>query len=419
MPAKSSELYRVFSLVVIASLLSFSSCDQGEEKSENTQTDSLSSIIESSLLFGINQDSFRIETGTIAKNEFLADILLRYNVEYATIHNIAMASKEVYDVRKLARGKPFTVFCKEDSILRGKIFVYQPNEIDYVVYDFSQDSVIIYTGQKPVELVEREVSGTIKSSLYEALQEGEQDVMLAFEMADIFAWTIDFYRLQKGDNYKVIYNEKEVEGKSIGIDQIKAVVFNHEGKDFFAYYFVQDSTGADYFDEAAQSLRKAFLKSPLKFSRLTSGYTRRRFHPVQKRWKAHLGTDYAAPRGTPILATGDGKIIEARYKKYNGNYVKIHHNSMYMTQYLHMNKIGSGIKPGVYVKQGDVIGYVGSTGLATGPHVCYRFWKFGEQVNHLKEDFPPSEPVREENMKEYYEVVNEYQERLRPMDLSS
>ena len=168
----------------------------------------------------------------------------------------------------------------------------------------------IYEGKKPVMLVEKEVTGTISSSLYEALQEGDQDVMLAFEMADIFAWTIDFYRLQKGDHFKIIYDVKVVEEKAIGIEKVKAVKFNHEGRDFFAYHFEQDSTGADYFDEAAQSLRKAFLKSPLKFSRLTSGYTRRRFHPVQKRWKAHLGTDYAAP----IWPQGMGKLLKQPIK---------------------------------------------------------------------------------------------------------
>ena len=363
-------------------------------------------------LFDINIDDFTISREIIKANEFLSDILLRYNVPYAKIHELAMASKDVYDVRRLERGKPYTIFQTKDSTEQAIYFVYQPNTIDYVIYDLSQDSVQITLGQKEVTIVEREVQGVIKSSLYEALQDADQNVLLAFEMADIFAWTIDFYRLQKEDAFKVIYNEKVVEGQSIGVDRVMAILFNHEGKDFYAYYFEEDSLHADYYDEAAESLRKAFLKSPLKFSRMTSGYTMKRFHPVQKRWKSHLGTDYAAPRGTPILSTGDGKVVEAAYKKYNGNYVKIKHNSVYMTQYLHMNKIEKGIKPGVYVKQGDVIGYVGSTGLATGPHVCYRFWKYGEQVNHLKEDFPPSEPVKEENMKTYYDYILPYQKRL-------
>ncbi len=310
MPAKQSDLPRILFILLLSLSVIIASCGNRAEGTVSTIQDTLIVEEEGGLLFGIDSDSFIVENGIIAKNEFLADILLRYNVDYAIIHNIAMASKDVFDVRRLARGKPYTLFCTEDSMLRARIFVYQPNDIDYVVYDFSNDSVNIYEGKKPVMLVEKEVTGTISSSLYEALQEGDQDVMLAFEMADIFAWTIDFYRLQKGDHFKIIYDVKVVEEKAIGIEKVKAVKFNHEGRDFFAYHFEQDSTGADYFDEAAQSLRKAFLKSPLKFSRLTSGYTRRRFHPVQKRWKAHLGTDYAAP----IWPQGMGKLLKQPIK---------------------------------------------------------------------------------------------------------
>lgn len=408
---RTIQLLNKSALLTIFLLLSSCSSDQ------NSKAGFLSGLIpdidtEPSELFGLKTDSFEIVHGVIEKNQFLADILLKYHVPYPLIHEIAMESKKVFDVRKLERGKPFTIFCAKDSTERALYFIYQPNDIDFVVYDFKDDKVRISLQQKPVEITERQIEGEIKSSLYESLQKGDHPVMLAFEMAEIFAWTIDFYRLQKGDYYKVIFDEKMVDGKAIGIDRIKAILFVHEGRDNYAYYFEQENTGSDYFDEAAESLRRAFLKSPLKFSRLTSGYTQKRFHPVQKRWKAHLGTDYAAPSGTPILTTGDGKVIEAGYKKYNGNYVKIRHNSTYMTQYLHMSKIKEGIKSGTYVKQGDVIGYVGSTGLATGPHVCYRFWKHGSQVNHLKEEFPPSEPVRKENLEKYFEYILPFQTRL-------
>jgi len=405
---------KTYILFLFFPLTTLVGCGIGESaKTEIVNADSIETKIVTKNIFGIDTDSFTLVEGVIKHNEFLADILLDYNVPYPTIHQIAMQSKEIFDVRKLERGKPYTIFCKKDSGQLAEYFVYQPNDIDYVVYQFSSDSISIYIGHKPVTLVEKQVQGIINSSLYEALQDGDQNIMLAFELADIFAWTIDFYRLQKGDFFNIIFEEKEVDGKPIGIDNIKAVLFNHEGRDFYAYFFEQDSMGGDYFDDSAVSLRKTFLKTPLKFSRLTSGYTRRRFHPVQKRYKAHLGTDYAAPRGTPILSTGDGKVVESGYKKYNGNYVKIKHNSIYMTQYLHMNKIKSGIKRGTYVKQGDIIGYVGSTGLATGPHVCYRFWKHGSQVNHLKEEFPPSEPVKEKNIEAYYKFITPFQERLK------
>jgi len=193
-----------------------------------------------------------------------------------------------------------------------------------------------------------------------------------------------------------VYEDKSVEGKSIGVGRILAAEFVHFGKPIYSFYFEQDSIG-DYFDDEGNSLRKAFLKSPLKFSKISSRYNLNRFHPVQKRFKAHLGTDYAAPQGTPIFTIGNGVVVEAKFSQFNGNYVKIKHNGTYTTQYLHMSKIASGMKPGRRVTQGEVIGYVGSTGLATGPHVCFRFWKNGKQVDHLREDFPTAEPVESKN----------------------
>ena len=393
--------------ILILFFAGITSCGTESEPTGAIEKDSIEVAITPTYEYGIETDRFNLIQGVIKKNEFLSDILLRYNVPYKLIHQISEKSKDVYDVRRLGRGKNYTLFCAKDSVNTAQYFIYQANEIDYVIYDFSSDSVNVRLGAKPITLVEQQKEGVIKSSLYNTLIDSNQNVLLAFEMADIFAWTIDFYRLQPGDKYNILYTEMQVENKSIGIKRVNMVVFTHEGKDFKAYYYTQDSTGADYFDEEAQSLRKAFLKSPIKFSRLSSGYTKRRFHPVQKRWKAHLGTDYAAPRGTPIMSTGDGVISEAGYKTFNGNYVKIRHNSVYNTQYLHMNKIAKGIKPGVYVKQGDVIGYVGSTGLATGPHVCYRFWKNGSQVNHLHEEFPPSEPIHEKNLADFKAYVSQ------------
>ena len=218
------------------------------------------------------------------------------------------------------------------------------------------------------------------------------DPLLAIELSEIYAWTIDFYRIQKGDAFEILYLENYVEGQSIGVDKILSCTFTHFNKPFQAYFF-EGENEKGFFDEKGNNLKKAFLKAPVKFSRISSGYSRRRFHPVQKRFKAHLGTDYAAPKGTPIVAVGDGVISQARYKANNGNYVKMRHNSVYETQYLHMSKIKNGIRPGVRVSQGDVIGYVGSTGLATGPHVCFRFWKNGTQVNHRNEELPASDPL--------------------------
>jgi murein DD-endopeptidase MepM/ murein hydrolase activator NlpD len=373
--------------------------------------------------FGIDLQGFHVEKGRIQPNQFLADILLPYGIDYGRITRLAEKSKQVLDIRKLNAGKNYTLICSSDSQLRAEFFIYEASAIDYVVYDL-RDTMDIYKGSRPVLLEERQAYGTIRSSLYQTLIDQDLSPALAMEMSDIYAWSIDFYRIQKGDHFRLIYTVKKVNGMEVGIDEIKAAIFDHMGSPYYAFLFNQGER-SDYFDEDGNSLRKAFLQAPLKFSRMTSGFTNRRFHPVQKRWKAHLGTDYAAPTGTPIMAVGDGVITEARYAQFNGNYVKIKHNSTYTTQYLHMSKIASGIKPGVRVKQGQTIGYVGSTGLATGPHVCFRFWKNGNQVDHRREEIPPSEPIKPQyrtafdthllNWKERLEQIGNSEEAKPPM----
>ncbi len=360
------------------------------------------------LVYGLNLNSFVVYKSKIKANEFLANILLKYHVPYAVIDKLAKKSKKIFDVRKIAEGKKYTILLAKDSTKKTQYFIYEPNAIDYVVFDL-RDTIAIYKGKKKVTTKIKTAAGIIISSLYQTLDEANISPVLAIKMANVYAWTIDFYRLQQNDWFKVIYQEKFVDGKSIGIGKILAANFNHYNKDYFACYFVQDSIG-DYFDTKANSLRRAFLKSPLKFGRLTSGYTMKRFHPIQKRMKAHLGTDYAAPTGTPIMATGDGVVIASTFSKYNGNFVKIRHNSTYTTQYLHMSK--RAVKVGEHVAQSDIIGYVGSTGLATGPHVCYRFWKNGRQVNSLKEDFPPSKPVKNQNLAKFKKQLKKYQTQL-------
>ncbi|MCB0408906.1 MAG: peptidoglycan DD-metalloendopeptidase family protein [Flavobacteriales bacterium] len=340
--------------------------------------------------YGIQIDSFEVYKDVIKPNEFLANILLKYKIPYPEIDRMVKESEGIFNIKNLHAGKNYTVMCSKDSVGKAQCFVYEPNALEYVVFDM-RDSLRVYKEKREVTTKTKSLSGVITSSLYKTLQDAKVSPVLAIEMANVYAWSIDFYRIQENDWFKVIYEEKYVDDKFVGLGKVLAAEFNHEGRDFFAYYFEQDSVG-DYFDAKANSLRRAFLKSPLEFGRLTSGFTMKRFHPVQKRNKPHLGTDYAAPKGTPILATGNGTVVESAFKIYNGNYVKIKHNSTYTTQYLHMSK--RAVKKGDRVKQGDVIGYVGSTGLATGPHVCYRFWKNGQQVNHLKEDFPPSEPIK-------------------------
>lgn len=362
------------------------------------------------IMYGMVVDSMDMVRDYVEPNQVLSDLLLRYHTDYQTVIDIAEASKEVFDVRRFQSGKPYTILMRCDSISKASCLVYEITDVEYVVYNLEQDT--IYRDKKPVETREKEAHGTISSSLYETLKESGASSLLALSLADVYAWAIDFYHLQEGDSFKVIYTENYVNGQSVGIEQIKASIFRHHGNDFYAFYYENDST-RDYFDENGNSLRKAFLKSPLKFGRITSPYNPNRMHPILKKVRPHLGVDYAAPHGTPILAVGDGVITVATYKRNNGNYVKIRHNSTYTTQYLHMSAFADGIKPGAKVMQGDVIGYIGSTGLATGPHVCFRFWKNGYQVDPLKIDIPPSEPIKEAYREDYEEHMKYWMERLK------
>jgi murein DD-endopeptidase MepM/ murein hydrolase activator NlpD len=310
--------FKVRQVALLAALIFLmTACSQKDGNyavSSEEGVDSSEQII--NIEYGLPADSFNIHKGVIKPNQFLADILLKYHVSYPEIDRLVKKAKETFDVRYMKSGQSYAVFCGKDSIGKAKCFIYEPNAEEFIVFDL-RDSINVYKGVKPVEIRENVSYGVINSSLYQTLQDISASPALAMELANIYAWTIDFYRIQKGDNFKVIYTEKYIDNQRIGIHEIKSAVFSHYGNEFYAFAYEQDGF-KDYFDMEANSLRKAFLQSPLKFGRLTSSYTLKRFHPVQKRWKAHKGTDYAAPHGTPIMSTSDGVVIEARYKKYNG-----------------------------------------------------------------------------------------------------
>ena len=349
--------------------------------------------------YGYVVDSMEVIHKTIKRNEFLANILLRHNISNEDIHLLTQRLKGIYDIRKIGVRKPYELICYKDEHQTAKAMIYHPNAVDYIVFNL-EDSIYAKSGSNDIITLEKTSSGIINNSLAVSMDENGLKPQLTNDLADIFAWEVDFFRLYPGDRYKLIYEEQFVNGVSIGYGNIKGAVFEHEDEKYYAYYFDQGS-GIEYFDKEGNSLRKTFLKYPVKFSRISSRYSGRRFHPVQKRYKSHKGTDFAAPQGTPIRSVGDGVITEARYSKYNGNYVKIKHNSVYSTQYLHMVKMSKGIRPGVKVKQGQTIGYVGHTGLARGNHVCYRFWKYGQQVDALRVDLPSSEPVAPNLLPDY------------------
>ena len=378
----------------VAALFQIDSYRRNSNEAEGIASDSASVAQEKEVfLYGINVTGLNIVEGTVSKNQTLASILSPFNVPYQIIDELAKKSKEVFDVRWIAANKKFTILTPSDSS-QAQFFIYEPNPAEYVV--FNLDSMEIYKAEKPASIRKREVGGVIETSLYVDMVNQGVSPEIIDQFADLYGWSVDFQRLQKGDLFKVVFEEKIIEGTVVSVSEIELAYFEHMGQPYHAIPFEQNGQ-VSFFDQNGNSFKKAFLRDPLKYSRISSRYNLNRFHPVQKRFKAHLGTDYAAPTGTEIRSVGDGTVIEAKYTSANGNYVKIKHNGTYTTQYLHMSKIGKGVKAGTRVKQGQVIGYVGSTGLATGPHLCFRFWKNGKQEDWLKEKIPPSEPILEAN----------------------
>ena len=400
-------------LVVLVAILIFNRSSSVLTKSDE-QIDSVYldlSIKEPKVLYGMIVDDYLLIEDKIKRNQLLGDILTEYNVPASLINELSSISRQVFDVRKIAPDKKYTLICNQDSMRTVKALVYEPNPIEYVVLKFD-DSLSVDLCKREVSMVEKSISGVINSNLSETIEELGISHELTNKFVDIFAWQVDFQRLQKGDKFKLIYEENQVEGVSVGINKISAVYFEHFNTPYYAFPFDQGE-GVDFFDEEGKSMRKALLKYPIEFTRISSRYSGKRFHPVRKVYRAHLGTDFAAPTGTPIRSVGDGTVEEARYKSNNGNYVKVKHNGTYTTQYLHMSGIAQGVRAGTRVRQGQIIGYVGSTGLATGPHLCYRFWKNGVQVDALRVELPPSEPIKKEFVSSFEKVKVELTSRLK------
>lgn len=351
--------------------------------------------------FGFNPSAnLKVESGEVGKGQSLSHILSPRGVSTQTLHHIATEERELFDVRRMRAGKEWHLFRSADDDL-PKHFAYAISDREYVVFNLG-DQGGGWAGVFPSETRREYAEGAIEGSLYLALERAGHSPNLALAMSQVYAWTIDFSRIQAGDNFRILYERDWIDDNPVGMPRILAAEFVHRGRNFPAFLFDQGE-GPDHFDETGASLRKAFLKAPVEFSRISSRFNKKRFHPVLKKVKAHLGTDYAAPHGTPIIAVGDGIVTKASYTKGNGKYVKIRHNGTYTTQYLHMSR--RNVKEGQAVRQGDVIGYVGSTGLATGPHVCFRFWKNDQQVDHLREEFPPSTPIKEEEKARYADAV--------------
>lgn len=363
--------------------------------------------------FGYILNNYKVIKDTIQKGESFGEILDRHHIDYPQIYKIAEAARDTFDIRRLRAGKPYTILAKNDTTEQAQVFIYQPNKVEYLIVDFT-DSVQTKFGKKEVKIVEKHATGIIESSLSEAMESQGLNYILAHEMSDIYAWTIDFFHLQKGDNFKLIYEEKYINDTiPVGIGNIKAAYFVHKDNPIYAFNFVTDSTKNvnDYYDDNAKTLRRQFLKSPIKFSRISSRYNlKRRIKYYGNRVRAHRGTDFAANVGTPILSTANGTVVASRYKGGNGNYVKVRHNATYSTQYLHMKS--RKVRKGDYVKQGDVIGYVGMTGNTAGPHVCYRFWKNGKQVDPFRQKLPSAAPIKEHLKDDYFTFIGPLKEKI-------
>jgi len=364
------------------------------------------------LLYGINVDSMQVTREKIKRNEFLSDILLRYNVDYPTIDKLARETRSIYDVRRMRYGNYYSIIATNDSLPRAKYFVYEISPVEYVKYNLV-DSIYANRGFKEVETRLETATGTIRSSLWNAMIDNNTDPNLANELSEIYAWTIDFFGIQKGDSYKVIYENRYVDGERIGIGRVHAAVFNHWGSDNWAFFFTQDSVG-DYFDDQANSLRRTFLKAPLRYKRISSHFSYSRMHPILKYRRPHLGVDYAADYGTPVMTVGDGIVEFARWDNGGGGHsVKIKHNGTYSTLYMHLSKYGEGVKSGARVRQGQIIGYVGSSGLSTGPHLDFRFFRNGQPVDPLKVESPPAEPVDTLHLQRFHQEIQLWMENIK------
>ena len=403
-----TDFFKTLPLFFIITILS---C-KNEKKIPNTVEISEVIVEKPDIQFGLDFNNFFSKEYKIKRGDTFGDILENNGIDYPEVYHVLQKIKGSVSIKKLQIGKPYTLLFTKDSIITPKYFIYHPGPLSYTVVHL-RDSVYGEKIEKPVRVVELQATGTIKSSLYETMINSGYNSMLTYFLADVYAWTIDFTRLDKGDRFKVIYNEKFVDDSiSIGIEKIKAAYFEHRGKGLYAFEFISDKNKGiiDYFDDKAKNLRRAFLKSPVKFSRISSRYNLKRKIAYYGRVKPHKGTDYAAPVGTPIMATANGRVTESKYAKGNGNYVKIRHNNKYSTQYLHMKR--RKVRVGQYVKQGDIIGWVGMTGYTSGPHVCYRFWKNGRQVDPYKQKLPEAKPITKSLKAEFFKKIEPLKTKL-------
>lgn len=389
----------------MALAICLTACNNSSNEKDITAETTVQVVSQPIMKYGFDLNEYEIVADTVKYGTTFNDLIINHIVQGQSAYEIAQKLNEIFDLRRIQAGKPFKILKRKDSLQTPEAFIYEPTKLDYVVVKFN-DTTAAYKDKHPISFQRKTASGVINSTLSQSMQDEGLGISAIHELSDIYRWSIDFFKLQKGDRFKMIYTERYINDSIYaGIESIEAAVFETDKTPFYAFDYMTDSIKGthDYYDEKGKTLRSFFLKAPVNFSRISSRYTNRRFHPVQKRWKAHKGTDYAAAYGTPIVATANGVVINSGYTGGNGNYVKIKHNNTYTTQYLHMTK--RKVSVGQRVKQGQVIGTVGSTGLATGPHVCYRFWVNGKQVDPYLQRLPSAEPLPKEKLAEYTNFI--------------
>lgn len=383
----------------VLALVLLLACNSKKQNKETTEKlEAVDTVVyQPEMRYGINIDSFEIQQKRVKRNQFLGTILEHEGISSKEVYRISKNYRDVFDVRKVQVGGKYELFHTRDSLPKLAYFVYEKNIAELVIYDFTGPEVVASTFMKEIKVREREASGVIEYSLWQSIVDQGNNPMLAIELSEIYAWTVDFFGIAKGDRFKVVYEEEFVDSTSLGLKEIKYAQFKHKGQVYYAIPFEQNGS-IGYFDKDGESLKRAFLKAPLRYSRISSGFSNSRFHPVLKRYRAHHGVDYAAPSGTPVHTIGDGTIIARGYQKNGGgNYIKIKHNSVYTTVYMHLRGFAKGMNVGARVKQGQTIAYVGATGLATGPHLDFRVYRNGSAMNPLKVKSPPVEPILETN----------------------
>lgn len=392
--------------MIIIVLTTILSCNKSNDKSENVVKVKTVKPIADNSDFGFNYSDFNVVQDTVKRGDTFGTIIDKQNIGDRRVFEIVKSVKDTFDVRVIRPNKPYTMLRSKDKTNKLQVFIYQPDAINYYIFDLRDSVVVAHKRTRPITIKRRSIGGVLKGSLSETLGNASVEAALANKITKIYSWSIDFFKLKKGDRFGIIFTERFINDSVYdGVENLEAAFFEYKGKIIYAFPFAQNESSGkiEYYDEEGKTLKNFFLKTPIKFSRITSRFTMSRFHPVQHRWKAHKGTDYAAPTGTPISTTAAGIVEKTGYTAGNGNYVKVKHNSTYSTQYLHMSKIL--VRRGQHVNQGDVIGRVGSTGLATGPHVCYRFWKNGKQVDALKLNLPNGEPMYGANKTRFLKYI--------------